>query len=472
MPSSRLARLMMLCLVASVAAMAWKWAAKDARDAARIDVLDVGATSASAGSANATSADATRTVPASSTPSSEVAALGKQLFFDASLSASGKLSCASCHSPDHAYGPPNALAAQFGGPRLESQGRRAVPSLRYVLNHTPAWSNVKASSMTERLVDVDAAPAGGFAWDGRFDTLRDQAALPLLASDEMANESAADVIDKVRRAPYAARFEAVFGPGVFDNETTAFALLTYAIERFELEDPSFRPYSSKFDRYLDGRAELTASERRGKRLFDDENSGNCASCDIDQVGANGAHPLLTDFKFEALGVPRNAELRANANRDYYDMGLCGPKRTDRIDEPSECGLFKTPTLRNVATRAVFFHNGRFHTLKEALRFYVQRDTHPKKWYPKSARGEVEKFDDLPSGLRSNVDIVDEPLTRKQGGRPAWTERDIDDVEAFLETLTDDDAATVGAASTPSRPAPSPATTNASKPTRANTFKPG
>jgi len=63
------------------------------------------------------------------------------------------------------------------------------------------------------------------------------------------------------------------------------------------------------------------------------------------------------------------------------------------------GLFKTPTLRNVATRGVFFHNGRFHTLKEALRFYVQRDTDPERWYPVSGSGSVDKFDDLPPSLR-------------------------------------------------------------------------
>ncbi|WP_408402117.1 cytochrome c peroxidase, partial [Paraburkholderia sediminicola] len=63
---------------------------------------------------------------------SDAAALGKLMFFDASLSASGKMSCASCHSPSHAYGPPNGLAAQLGGPDMRSQGTRAVPSLRYV----------------------------------------------------------------------------------------------------------------------------------------------------------------------------------------------------------------------------------------------------------------------------------------------------------------------------------------------------
>ncbi|MCO2636902.1 c-type cytochrome, partial [Pseudomonas aeruginosa] len=198
----------------------------------------------------------------------------------------------------------------------------------------------------------------------------------------------------------------------------------------------FHPYTSKFDYYLDGKVALSAQELRGKRLFDDPARGNCASCHIDQPGVNGAHPLLTDFTFEALGVPRNRELRANANPAYYDLGLCGPLRTDQTADRTNCGLFKTPSLRNAASRRVFFHNGRFHTLKDALRFYVQRDTDPAKWYPADRRGGVVQYDDLPPQLRVNVDRTDEPLTRKRGERPVWSERDIDDVAAFLATLDD------------------------------------
>ncbi|VWB58205.1 di-heme cytochrome c peroxidase [Burkholderia aenigmatica] len=374
--------------------------------------------------------------PAGAAGPSDAAALGKLMFFDPSLSASGRMSCATCHSPEHAYGPPNGLAAQFGGADLKRQGTRAVPSLRYVLNRTPIWSHPKAASVAERLTETDNAPIGGFGWDGRFDRLRDQASFPLLNPDEMANPSAEAVVAKLRRAPYANRFRKVFGEHAFDDSKQAFANAALAIERFELEDPSFRPYTSKFDYYLDGKVELSAQEMRGKRLFDDPARGNCASCHIDQPGVNGAHPLLTDFTFEALGVPRNRELRANANPDYYDLGLCGPVRADQSADRSNCGLFKTPTLRNTATRRVFFHNGRFHTLKDALRFYVQRDTSPEKLYVSDTHRHVVKFDDLPANLRSNVDTTDEPLTRKRGEPPVWSEADIADVEAFLSTLND------------------------------------
>ncbi|WP_321855539.1 cytochrome-c peroxidase [Paraburkholderia tropica] len=375
--------------------------------------------------------------PAQSQPAlSDVASLGKLIFNDPSLSASGRMSCASCHSPAHAYGPPNGLAAQPGGADLHAQGTRAVPTLGYVLNRTPVWTHVQAASVFERLTDADSPPAGGFAWDGRYNTLHDQALFPLFNPNEMANRDSAQVAAKLERAPYAARFKQLFGETIFVSKDAAVHQAMQAVERFELEEPSFHSYTSKFDAVLDRKAEFTASEMRGKKLFDDPNGGNCASCHIDQVGANGAHPLFTDYQFEALGVPRNPELRANRDPKYYDKGLCGPVRTDVSSNKNYCGLFKTPTLRNVATREVFFHNGRFHTLRDALRFYVERDTNPEKWYPRDRHGHVVKFDDLPAAERVNVDTVDEPLTRKPGGKPAWNARDIDDVIAFLKTLDD------------------------------------
>jgi cytochrome c peroxidase len=386
--------------------------------------------------AQSPSREARPTQPAA-TPAvlSDTAALGKLVFYDQSLSASGRMSCASCHSPAHAYGPPNGLAAQLGGPDLHSQGTRAVPTLRYVLNRTPVWTHVQAASLGERFED-DSSPSGGFGWDGRFNHLHDQATFPLFNADEMANRNAASVVAKLAHGPYAARFRQVFGETVFDAPDVALKDAMMAVERYELEEPDFHPYTSKFDYYLDGKVQLTAAELHGKKLFDDPNSGNCASCHIDQPGVNGAHPLFTDFQFEALGVPRNPELSANRDPSYYDEGLCGPLRTDLAKDRTLCGLFKTPTLRNTATRQVFFHNGRFHTLREALRFYVQRDTNPEKWYSHDRAGHVVKFDDLPAAERGNVDTMDAPLTYKKGDKPVWSEHDIDDVIAFLKTLND------------------------------------
>ncbi|MGN5507475.1 hypothetical protein ACLJCO_09730, partial [Campylobacter coli] len=100
-----------------------------------------------------------------------------------------------------------------------------------------------------------------------------------------------------------------------------------------------------------------------------------------------------------------------------------------------CGAFKVPTLRNVATRKAFFHNGRFKTLREALRFYVTRDTQPELWYP-VVNGVVDKFNDLPPAYRANVNTTEVPYNRKPGDAPALSDAEIDDVIAFLGTLND------------------------------------
>ncbi|HEX3985377.1 MAG TPA: cytochrome c peroxidase [Acidobacteriaceae bacterium] len=370
-----------------------------------------------------------------------IAALGKRIFFDPDLSASGKMACSTCHDPRHAYGPPNDRAVQYGGPDLRSPDYRAVLSLRYVLNRVPLWTHVRATNPIEQLTETDEVPAGGYTWDGRYNSLHAQAMFPLFSPVEMDDQNVGVLAAKLRHAAYAGEFRMIFGQDIFDHPAIAVEKATEALQQFELQDRSFHPYSSKFDKWLDGKANLTPQELRGKQLFDDPNGGNCASCHIDEQGANGAHPLFTDFQFEALGVPRNREIPWNKNAHYYDLGLCGPFRKDAASkESSNCGLFRTPTLRNAAIRHVFFHNGRFHTLHDVLLFYVERDTDPGKWYPAKPGGGIEKFDDLPAQYRKNVDTTDAPLNRKLGQQPIWNERDIDDVIAFLRTLVDQDVA--------------------------------
>ena len=98
-------------------------------------------------------------------------------------------------------------------------------------------------------------------------------------------------------------------------------------------------------------------------------------------------------------------------------------------------MFKTPTLRNVATRKVFFHNGQLKSLRDVILFYNTRDTQPERWYP-TKNGKVQKYDDLPARYRANID-TQAPLDGKKIGAPgAMTEQDMADLEVFLQTLTD------------------------------------
>jgi cytochrome c peroxidase len=119
-----------------------------------------------------------------------------------------------------------------------------------------------------------------------------------------------------------------------------------------------------------------------------------------------------------------------------------------------------PTLRNVATRKVFFHNGKMKSLRDVLRFYNTRDTQPELWYP-VVGGVVQKFDDLPAQYQTNIDTQVPLDGRAVGSQPAMSDQDLDDLEAFLGTLTDADAV-----SPPSAPQAVPALGASGSPARA------
>lgn len=373
-------------------------------------------------------------VPAALSPRAQ---LGKQIFFDPALSASGRMSCASCHSPDHAYAPANGLAVQLGGPDLKQAGARATPSLRY-MDFTPQFTQhyyFPSSEGTE-----DEGPAGGFMRDGRAASLHEQAALPLLNPAEMANASRAVVAAKIRKSSYADRFRTVFG--VQDDNHTVDSV-GVALEAFETEDPSFHPYTSKFDAVMSGNAQFTPAELRGYALYNNPAKGNCARCHFDTPGPGGRPAQFSDYQLVALGIPRNKEIPANRDPKYYDGGICGPFRSDLSQQPDMCGLFKDPTLRNVSTRGAFFHNGYFHSLEDVLHFYGERDVKPEKWYPRQ-HGKVAMYDDLPPKERDNVDKTDPPFFGQKPGRaPVLSDAEIQDLLAFLKTLNDGYSAQAG-----------------------------
>ena len=353
--------------------------------------------------------------------------LGRSMFFDPSLSASGKLACSTCHDPKYAYGPPPGKAIAVGGPDMAQPGTRAVPSLRYLHGAPPFQER-------HRFVDGDIGPIGGFTWDGRAASLHEQAEIPLLAANEMANAAPDDVAKKLSATAYAAQFRALFGADIFKDPQRAFGAGLQALEAFQQVPEEFYPYSSRYDAFLRGEIELTEQEERGVQLFKDPAKGNCASCHLG-VSRAGTPPPFTDFDFVNVGVPRNPRIAANADPSYYDLGLCGPARHDLADKRELCGFFRSPTVRNTAIREMFFHNGAFTSLREVLHFYNERDLHPEKYYSRNPDGSVHRFDDLPPGYPDNVDH-DPPLDRKPGAEPALSEADIDDIIAFLQTLTD------------------------------------
>lgn len=394
-------------------------------------------------------------------PLSALAQLGRKLFFDASLSGSGRISCATCHDPAHAYAPGFAGPVALGGPNLTSPGLRPVPSLMY-LERVPSFSvgpdadenddatmslaqqaayalvvpRVKKTASDTADSANNLVPQGGMFWDGRADTLQQQAMFPLLTPYEMDAGSIARVAAKLRAAPYAAGFTQLFGETVLHADTLLVAEAMSAIARYEVEDRSFHPYSSKYDAWLEGRATFTPAELRGYLLYNDPLKADCGGCHLDKPSPDGLPPLFTDYQYEALGAPRNPNLPANRNPNYIDLGICGPVRADMADQTAYCAMFATPTLRNVATRHVFFHNGVFHTLQEVLDFYDYRDVDPARVYPRGPDGKVAKYNDIPPQFRANVDTTDPPFDRHPGEKPAMTPGEERDIIAFLGTLTD------------------------------------
>jgi len=226
----------------------------------------------------------------------------------------------------------------------------------------------------------------------------------------------------------------IFGEHVFDDDNATFQAVLKSLETFEQAPEVFYPYTSKYDAYLAGKTALSAAELRGLQLFNDEKKGNCASCHISQRAKDGAPPQFSDFGLIAIGVPRNRTLAVNRDPRFFDLGACGPERTDLDHRAEFCGLFRTPTLRNVALKKTFFHNGVYHSLEDVLRFYARRDTNPQEFYP-VVKGKVKKFDDLPQQYWANLN-TEPPFDRKPGDAPVFSDAEIKDVMAFLDTLTD------------------------------------
>jgi len=384
--------------------------------------------------ARAARASAPRATPFYETPFERkpdvktLTALGRALFFDPALSASGRMACASCHDPAHAWGPANHRSVQLGGPKQDLPGLRAVPSLKY---HQAIPQFQEHYFDNDGNDSEDQGPAGGLGWDGRADSAHEQAAAPLLSSFEMANASQAAVVAKLQASRDAGAMREAFGPHVFDDPARAWNALVLALEVFQQSPADFYPYDSKYDAFLRGRATLSPAETRGLAAFNDARRGNCASCHVSAI-KRGAFPNFTDFGLIAIGVPRNHDIPANADPAHLDLGACGPLRTDLKGRDEYCGRFRTPSLRNVALRGVFFHNGAYKSLDEAVRFYALRDSAPQRIY---GAGRARRFDDLPRKYQANLN-QDAPFGAKPGGRPSLTEAEIADVVAFLKTLTD------------------------------------
>jgi cytochrome c peroxidase len=348
------------------------------------------------------------------------AALGRLLFFDATLSEPAGQSCASCHDPAAAFTDPDKSRPTSKGVHRERFGNRNTPSAMY-MEFSPAFHFDRE----------EGHYVGGQFWDGRAATLEEQAKGPFLNPVEMANPDKRAVVEKVRRAAYAGQFETAFGKGALDDTDRAYDAIAAAIAAFE-RTADFRPFTSKHDAWLQGKARLTSQELRGLRLFNDEKKGNCAACHPSQRGPDGGLPLFTDFTYDNLGVPRNPDNPFYAQDKAFNPA--GAKSVDRglggfVKKRAEDGKFKVPTLRNIALTGPYMHNGYFRTLRGVVAFYNDRDVRP------ACKGEATEEQALARRCWPKPEIA-RNLNRDEMGRLGLTEQEVDDIVAFMETLTD------------------------------------
>jgi cytochrome c peroxidase len=347
--------------------------------------------------------------------------IGDRLFAEPSISASGKLACASCHVESQGHADPKGSFLPLGGVDGKQQGLRSSPSTRYLDGAGPFG------------FDAQGRPHGGLFWDGRANSRVEQARGPLFAAGEMANASVTDLATRLRALPYLADLKLAAGlPNAATDDQLVDATLR-ALAVYQARDPKFHAFTSKFDAVTDGKAQFSAAEARGFAAFNDPQKGNCAACHTSRPAAGSPRALFSNFSYHALGVPRNVS-NATANPAFFDLGLCGPQRTDLAGRSDLCGKFRVPSLRNVALTAPYFHNARFATLEEVVGFYATRDVDPARWYP-VVNGVVQRYNDLPAAYRANVD-QGPPFNRRPGQLPALSPQDVSDVVAFLRTLTD------------------------------------
>ncbi len=330
--------------------------------------------------------------------------LGKLLFFEKSLSTPPGQDCSFCHDPSAGFADPDRDLPVSRGARPGIYGNRNDMTIAYAAYIPPLQYDEEESIWF-----------GGLFWDGRANDLLEQAAGPPLNPLEMANPDTITIAESLRKLDYADLFSDVFGPGALSEAVQAFTFMLEAIAAYE-QSSEVSPFDSKYDLWLKGEAELTESEMRGLQLFVSEEKGNCDACHPSFPTVEGVGPLFTDYTYDNLGVPSNPEnpfylLPEDLNPDGFDFVDLGLGET--VMDPGENGKFRVPTLRNIAITAPYMHNGVFKTLFEVIAFYNTRDIAP--WPAPEVAENVNK-DEL--------------------GNLQLTNQEIEDLVAFLTTLTD------------------------------------
>lgn len=281
--------------------------------------------------------------------------LGRKLFFDPLLSKDRTVSCASCHQPQFAFADNQAFSLGVGG----ALGTRNTPSI------------------------MNSGGRTSFFWDGRAETLEDQAIFPIENPIEMALPIGEALQRLNADEHYREQFQTAYA-----SEATARAL-GRALASFQ---KTLVTANAPYDRWFHGEdAAISESARRGRQLF--IGKGKCAECHSGED--------FTSNRFRNIGLFDGERL--------IDQG-----RADFTRNSADAGQFKIPSLRNVAVTAPYMHNGMFKTLREVIDYY-----------------------DDPDALVPTAKGRDATMGHKLG----LTEEEKRDLEAFLRSLTDDQFST-------------------------------
>ena len=418
--------------------------------------------------------------------------LGKSVLLDEHLSLNNNLQCVSCHINKTGWTgqdeSDNKTGGSYEGSVSTRRGNRTPPSIAYATFSPPLHYDLQSKAFI-----------GGVFWDGRATGTRlgaptaEQAQGPPVNPIEMDLPESACVVYRVLNPQvpqqYPVSYQQVWGqeaseinwPANIDSlcsqEGQAFTLndvqrqqagvviplsnadktkaqLVY--DRIGLSVTAYEgskelnQFTSKYDYYLQGKAQLTNQERKGQDLFE---AANCNKCHLTDRGPGGIAPLFTDFQYHNLGIPRNPEngfynddpLYNPDGRNYVDPGLGNTlANAEEFNLPSEYkqyansnyGKMKTATLRNVDHRPspdfvkAYGHNGYFKSLKSIVHFYNTRDVLPKCPNPFTKESDALAQNCWPEPENpANLDTADL-------GNLGLTDEQENQIVAFLKTLSD------------------------------------
>lgn len=380
------------------------------------------------------------------------AQLGEALYSDVNLSKNRTQSCATCHSlenglvdnRDQSGNDSDTPFAASLGDDGRSFGDRNAPTAGYA-----AFSPDFEQGTRERVesqknaggIDDYVGFLGGQFWDGREADLKGQAGGPPTNPIEMGMENKAAVVTRLmENSDYVTAFESLFGAAIFDDAASenpaAYDAMAESIAAFELENKdTFYPFDSKYDRTLNGEFSFDPLSKvaLGKARFFSSDL-TCAAChQLRKIGDTGE--IFTSFEYHNIGVPSNQSLKdlreslGLEGAQDIDLGLY---KNPNVDEETEKGKFKVPTLRNVAVTAPYMHNGVFAELETVIKFYEHAR------FRANNTGEVLYPTNPETGLSWAAPELEQNLNHELLGKNdiSLNEDEVEALVCFLISLTD------------------------------------